>query len=102
MALALGVHGGGRWPAEEEAQKTQRREAPHLIYPQGLRPEVRMGRDGEESILGRGNSLNKGMAAIIDTAAHIPDGRLLLGGKGAGGKQELDGGRRLWVGVKAL
>lgn len=50
-----------------------------------------MGRDGEESILGRGNSLNKGMAAIIDTAAHIPDGRLLLGGKGAGGKQGLDG-----------
>ena len=32
------------------------------------------------------------MAAVTDTAAHIPDGRLLLGGKGAGGKQGLDGG----------
>lgn len=38
-----------------------------------MRAEIRLGRDAEGSILGRGNSLNKGMAAVTDTGVHIRD-----------------------------
>lgn len=45
----------------------------HQVHQQGIkgRGAVRMGRDGELSILGRGNSLRQGVVAAADAEAHI-------------------------------
>lgn len=60
-----------------------------------LKGAVRIGRDGEVSILGRGNSLCKGVVAVTDPEAHIRDEMSSVRGGREVGLEEETVGRML-------